>query len=225
MLALDRPEQPFAEVDLAAGAERRHRQPGPGVEADQAMPGVQEDAQGAAVAPGSDAAMDEALAAGRLARLVRLRIERPELLAGRRLERDHAVVRRAHVEHAVDHQRRVLERARKGAELLLGFLAGLPLPGHLELRDVLAGDAGQRRVLPAAGIAAVDRPLTRLLAGAQAGNRRGDRDRGRSDDHAGPRHPRATTTHGSPPGPASRCWRWRAGRTAPWSPGWSRSAG
>ena len=93
-----------------------------------------------AVAPRGDAAMHEARAVRRLAGLVRLRIVRPELAPGRRVERDDAVVRRAEIQRVADHERRRLElpRARGERRAVRGnrLLAGLPRPRDREPRDV-----------------------------------------------------------------------------------------
>jgi hypothetical protein len=131
---VDRPQQPLGQVDLAAVAERSHAFSGCGVERDQAIAAVDEDPQRVAVAPGGDAAMHEALPAGRLPIVVGLRVVLPQLAPGRGIERNNAVVRRADVEHAVDHQRRCLKRARERAQILEGLLAGFPLPRDLESR-------------------------------------------------------------------------------------------
>ncbi len=198
VLAVDWPQQVFGQIDLAVLAEARHRQAGLGIERNQAMAGVEEDAQGALVAPRRHAAMDEPLAAGRLTVVVGLRVEGPDLASGGRLEGNHAVVGRAHVEHAVDHERGVLERTGKRAQLLVRLLAGLPLPGHAQPRDVIAVDLRQRRVLPAAWIAAVDRPVAGRLLRSDPGRVR--RHEQRHDRGGSPGPHRCLSPSGRPPG-------------------------
>ena len=137
----------------------------------QPMAGVEEDPQRAAVAPRRHPAVDEPLAACRLAVVVGLGIERPQLAAGGRVEGGHPVVRRAHVEHAVNHERRVLERAGKRAELRERLLAGLPFPRHAQPRHVLARDRREGRVLAAARVTAVPGPVVAGLPRSDAGRR------------------------------------------------------
>jgi hypothetical protein len=176
VLLVDRPDQPFAQIGPAVIAERLHRQAGFRVEADQVVAAVHEDSQPVAIAPRGDAAVHEALPACRRAIFVGFRIVRPQLAARFGIERDDAVVRRAEIQHVVDHDRRVLERAGRRAELLQWRFAGFPRPRRLQPADVLAGDLRERRILHPALIVPVGWPfnqLRRLLAGAgqrQAGH-------------------------------------------------------
>jgi len=172
VLLLNRPHQVLADVDRAANAERFHRLPRLRVEADEVIAAVDEDAELVAVLPRGDAAMDESLPARHRPLFVGLRVVGPQLAPRFRVECDHAVVRRAQVDDVVDHDRRVLERARRRLELRQRLLAGLPFPGELEPRDVLLVDLRQRRVLHAALVAAVVRPLDRLRSALRRGDRR-----------------------------------------------------
>ena len=163
VLLVDRPDEPLAQVEHAV--RRRSvstRRAGGRVEADQVIAAVDEDAQLVAVggvAPRRDAAVHEAGAVGRLAVLVGLRIERPQLGAGLGVQRDDAVVRRAEVQHVVDHQRRRLEVAGARAERGRAPSRRRPFPRDAEPRDRRRVDVGQRRVLHPALIAAVERPV------------------------------------------------------------------
>ena len=159
---VDFPDEPLAQIEHAVRAEAVDEAAGRGVEADQVVAAVDEDAQlvaVGAVAPRGDAAMHEAGAVGRLAVFVRFRIERPQLGAGVGVQRDDAVVGRAQVEHVVDHQRRRLEVAGARAERLERLLARRPLPRDAEPRHGGRVDVGQRRVFHPALIAAVKRPV------------------------------------------------------------------
>ena len=76
--------------------------------------------------------MNEARAVWRLPVLERLGIVAPQLAAVARVERNDAVVRRAHIEHVIDHQRRVLERAGLRAEFRQRAFVRLPRPRDLQ---------------------------------------------------------------------------------------------
>src|SRR5205085_9043936 len=78
---VDLPHQPLADVDRAGIAEARDRLPGGGIERDQAISGIEENAQPAVlrIAPRRDAAVDVPGAVRRLAIFVGLRVERPQL--------------------------------------------------------------------------------------------------------------------------------------------------
>ena len=167
VLFVDLPDQPRAEIDDAVAAERVDDAASSRIETDQAVAAVDEDPERVAcrmVAPRCHAAVHEATAVGRLTVLVCFGIERPALRAGIGVQRDDAIVRRAEVQHVVDHQRRRLKFARTGAERRERLLARGPLPRDRETRDGGGVDVGQRRVLRAAGVAAVERPI--LFGGA-----------------------------------------------------------
>src|SRR5262249_35809892 len=174
---VDLPDEPLAQIDDAVGAEARYGTTGTGVEADQTVAAVDEDPQRVAVAgvaPGGDASVDEACPVRALASLVRLWMVGPQLAAGLGVERDHAVVRRTDVEHAVDHDRRRLKVTRARAELGERLLTGGPLPRHGEARVIRRVDVGQRRVFRSALIAPVERPVTfRRLARLRVRTREG----------------------------------------------------
>ena len=169
VLLLDRPDEPVADVDRAVAAEGIDRQAGLRVEAEEVIPAVHEDAQPVAVAPGGDAAMDETLPARRRAFFVGLGIEHPQLAACLRVERRYAVVRRAHVQHVIDHERRVLEGPWRRAELGHRHFPGLPFPGNRQAPNGFPADLGERRVLGSGLIPAIDRPLVRALLGRATG--------------------------------------------------------
>src|SRR5205823_13410553 len=109
----------FAQIDRPVRAETFDRLAGRGIQADQVIAAINKDAQlvaRRAVAPRGDAAVDEAGAVRRLAILVRFWIVAPQLGAGVGVRPDDAVIRRAEVEHVVDHDRRRLEIAGARAE-------------------------------------------------------------------------------------------------------------
>ena len=151
--------QPFPEIDGPLLAETRNRLSGPGVQRDETrVDGGDEDAALAAALPRGHAAARE-IAVARVAR--HLRIERPSLLPGHRVQRDDAPDRRAQVQRAVDVERRRLER-RRPAVLRLIRVAGAKRPGDLERRDVLAADGVEGREALAARVAPVGGPITNL---------------------------------------------------------------
>ena len=120
------------------------------------------------VVPDGDAAADEVGGRRKIGR--ELRIKRPFLPAGQRVERDHPVARRADQEPAVGQDRRVLEAhaLRAGARPL----AGVESPGGRETGHVVRGDLGCVRKAPTSRVAAVGRPF---LGGSD--RRRQQRDR------------------------------------------------
>src|SRR6185503_18253336 len=120
--------QAAGERDLAVVAERRHRLSCARVEREQTMTAVEEQAHLIAIAPDRGAAQLPAAARQYLTELVGGAIEPPPLLAGLRIERGDAVVRRRHVQRAVDHQRRRLELTRHRVVFLERRLPVLPLP-------------------------------------------------------------------------------------------------
>src|SRR5947207_6951597 len=135
------------------------------------MAAVQEDAQLAAVAPERRAAQLPSARRQELAELVGLSVKAPELFAGLGIKRRHAVVWRRHIEHAVDHERRAFEKARRGLVFLERCFPMLPLPGYLQPLHVPGVDVRQRRVLRAAGIAAVVEPFHLAAVAARAWSR------------------------------------------------------
>ena len=90
-----------------------------------------------------------------------LRIETPFFLAGLRIEREHAIERRGHEHGPTGHDRRRLEFAFGKPVAAVGNVAGVKLPGDLELGDIALVDLGERRIAAAAGIAPVRGPLNR----------------------------------------------------------------
>ena len=86
----------------------------------------------------------------------------PHQLAGLGVERDHRAARAGgRVEHALDHERRAFElELGTGAEVV-----GLEAPGHLELAEVAAVICVERRILAAAQVGGVHRPIAVLGAG------------------------------------------------------------
>ena len=138
-----------------------------------------------------------AAAGQHLPELVRLTVEAPQLLAGLGVERRDAVVRRRHVEHAVDHERRGLEVARHGAVLLDRRFPVLPFPRLLQAADVRQVDVGQRGVFRAALVAAVVPPFDlaglvlrpRREHGHRGGDDRSDYEQRACAHHAGKRRP------------------------------------
>jgi len=167
VLPVDVPDEALGEVDLAVPAEGRDGLTGLRVQRDEAVARVEEDADVVPVPPCGDSAVDEALSARRLAVLVGFRVVAPQLAPGLGLESGHLVVGCAHIEHAVDHQRRVLERAGPRAVLLEGNLVGRPLPRHAETAHVGGRDLVQRRVVGGSGVGGVDRPATAGRVGSR----------------------------------------------------------
>ena len=102
-----------------------------------------------AIAGDDHAAMPEPLRR----RPAAVRIEAPELFAGRGVEREHAQLGRRRVQHAVDHDRIRLHL--RIPELVVRLVR----PRHLQLADVLRRDLVQRRVVRVVGVAAVDGPV------------------------------------------------------------------
>ena len=92
-----------------------------------------------------------------------VRIERPFLLAGQRIQGDDAPERRADVQRPIDVQRRGLESGRLRMFRLVG-VAGAKGPGDFQARDVGAIDFFERRVALAAGISTVRRPVVFVRA-------------------------------------------------------------
>ena len=160
--ALDGPPEPLRQVDLAALAEVAHRLAGVGV--DRPEPGLvrrHQDPGLLAVRPVADAAVVVAQVR-RPAGAPVLRVEHPLLLAGLPVDRGHLSERGRGVERAADHQWRHLVRARLRHPVSvrgLGVVGRLPAPCHLEVGDVVPVDLLERRVLRAAVIAAVGRPV------------------------------------------------------------------
>ena len=132
----NRPRVAVGQRDHAVVAERGDRLAGLRVEAEQLVAGVQQHAQLVAVlrvAPERRRAMLES-GAGNPAELHGPAVEAPQLLAGLRVERRGVVVGRRDVEHAIDHQRLVLEPVGRRPVLLQRLLAVLPLPGNRQPR-------------------------------------------------------------------------------------------
>ncbi len=163
---VDFPDEALAQVGDAARAETLDGPARRRVEAEQAIAAVDENPQrtaGRAVSPGGHAAVHETGAVGRLAVFVRLGIERPPLSAGVGIQGDDPVVRRAEVQHVIDHQRRRLKIARPRAEFGEYLLARRPFPRDAQARDVRTVNVGQGRKLRAGLVAAVIRPIVRAM--------------------------------------------------------------
>ena len=159
-------------VDEALLAEVGIGLPGLEVDRDQQLAGGgEEDALLLAVGPVLDSPRIRVRGSRRL---VRLGVEHPELFAGRGVERRELPQRGHHVDPAADHERRAGEGARLVPHAVVG---GLPAPGHLELREVLAVDVRQRRVAAEGVVAAVMRPLDVGGAGLAEGDGRQRRGR------------------------------------------------
>ncbi len=156
-------DRAFLQIDHAALAERRDHRAVLGVQRDQAVAGgdVEDAVVALAVGPVRDAA------AGQLARRDRGAVAfavavRPDQLAGPAVERDHRAARAGGgVEHAFDRQRRAFElELGAGAEVV-----GLEAPRDFELIEVAAVDLIERRILGAAHVGGVVRPVAVLRAG------------------------------------------------------------
>jgi hypothetical protein len=139
---VDLPRQTFGEIDDTVSPEASHRATCSRVEADESVTAGQDDSQGAVlVAPRCHTAMNEAGAIGRLSILEWLGIVSPDRCATSWIERNDSVVRRADIEHVIDHQGRRLKGPWFGAELLQRRLLGAPCPcdaesGHIGPRDL-----------------------------------------------------------------------------------------
>src|SRR5690606_26379470 len=108
--------------------------------------------------PNRDAAIDLVAAGVAIDLAVALRIESPDLLACRRLDRVDAARRARRVEHAVDDDRRRLEAAAR---------AHLVFPCEAEPMHVVPIDLIERRVMALAEIASVRHPLLGLAVGVE----------------------------------------------------------
>ena len=82
--------------------------PRPGIDREQPVVAVHEDAPLAALAPGGDTAMVVVEVDARAVQ-VGLRIERPSFRARFRVQRNDTIERRAQVQHVVDHEGRRLK--------------------------------------------------------------------------------------------------------------------
>ena len=153
-------------------AELRVELAGLGIEREQPPVGRAVDdpplAAGLAVGPVGAAPVDAAGHRPVLERMVLERIELPELLAGRRVERHDAEIAGGDVHHAVDHDRRALDRLALAAL----ELAGVVRPGRLEPRHVLAVDLVEGGIPHAAGVVPHARPVDRSrgLSGGASGD-------------------------------------------------------
>ena len=145
------------QIDDAVRAERADRRAVLRVERDQAVAGrdVEDAFVAAAVGPVRDAAARQ-LPRRDAGALSLAQAVRPDQLAGLAVERDDRAPRAAGgVEHAVDRERRAFE-------LVLGTRAeavGLEAPRHFELAEVGGVDLIERRVLGAADVGGVVRPV------------------------------------------------------------------
>ena len=112
----------------AAVAERRIRLSGLRIQREEPMPAVQEEPHpAAAITPERGPAQLPSAAGQERTELLGLAVEPPLLLAGFGIDGGDVVVRRRHVQHAVDHERRALEEAGRRRRFPV-----LPLPGHLQ---------------------------------------------------------------------------------------------
>ena len=164
------------EIDLALVTERGNHTAGFGVECNQTPPRVDEDATLAPITPRRHATMHKPGPIARLAvHLPRLRIERPQFLTGRRIQRDHAIERGREIERVVDGEwcRLKISRACSFLSVARRNRRFVAAPGVRDdqLRDVAAIDIGQRRVLESPGIVAVRGPVNRLRARRRTSSR------------------------------------------------------
>ena len=190
------PRVAVGERHHALVAERDDGLAGRGVEAEELIARVEQHAQLVAVlrvTPKRRRAVLEP-GAGNAAERHGSTVETPQLPAGLRVERRGVVVGRRDVEHAVDHQRLVLEPVGRRPVLLERLLAVLPLPGDREPRDVLRRDVVGGRVLAARRIAAVGEPLH--LPGLASRRREDPYDEDRSRGSRSPFHDRPPHTQG-----------------------------
>ena len=130
-----------AQIDEAAAAELRHQPAALRIERDQPLLRRAEEARRRRRVAGP---------VGQAAARAAVGLELPELRAGRRIEREHAVLR-GHVHHAVDHQRRALEEP--------ALVAGVKRPRLLQRLHVAGVDLIERRVFRRAGILADLHPV------------------------------------------------------------------
>ncbi len=156
------------EVDDAVLAEARNRLAGLRVERDEAVAGgdVDDAIVTLAVGPVGESAARQLARRPARGALALVHAVGPLQLAGARLHRDHRAARAGRgIEHPLDHDGRAFE---------LGFgtrteVVGLQAPRHFELADVAAVDLIERRVLRAAEVRGVHRPLAVLGARHRAG--------------------------------------------------------
>ena len=175
--ALHRPPESYGQVDLASFAEAPDRFAGVGVDRPQVrLVRRHQDARLLAVRPVADPAVVVAEVRGPALPPV-LRVEHPLLLAGLPIDRGHLAERGRRVEHAADHERGHLVGARPEHPVPFdGFrvVRGIPTPDDLEIRDVVPVDLVERRVLRAAVVAAVGRPVAGVEAVLGPGRCRGE---------------------------------------------------
>ena len=181
---VDFPDEPLGQIDLAAVAKGSNRLARMSVERDQTPSGIDENTHGLAVGPHRDAAMTKTAAAREHAPLIGARIEAPELFSRFRIERRDLGVRSRDEQCPVHHHRCALEFARSDLGVPErdfrgwdGRIARLPGPGELELSDIVGADLRQARVLHAAGIASMGRPVW-------LGERRSRRQQQREREHS-----------------------------------------
>ena len=172
----DGPAQPLGGVDGPVGAEVGDGPPRPRVEGPQVgVAGRQEDARVAPVRPVGHPPRVVAGVGGSLA-LPAAGVEHPQGLARRGVDGRRLRQRRLDVEHAVGEHRRRLEGGGQGRQRRAvlgddGVVGRLPAPHLAEPPDVAAVDLLERRVLRAAMVAPVGRPLSRgraVLGGGRA---------------------------------------------------------
>ena len=151
-------------VGLAVGAEIGAQPARPRIDRDQ--PGVERtfnDPGRAGLISGQTGhrIIDHAPACGSVGdcRVRYLRIVAPALLARRRIERDHDVLRRAQIQR-IAHLERGVFGAVGVADLRRGRkVAGVDRPGATELADILGVDLRQRRIAARAISATISRPV------------------------------------------------------------------
>ena len=170
------------EVHGAAVAELAPGPAGRRIERDQArVAGGEIHGLGLAVRPPGEPAVEEAVVR-RASRVVAPRVVAPELPAGRGVDGGRLAERGAGVEDAVPHQRGRLEGhvVESGIGVRDRVVGGLPAPADRQIADVAGVDLAERRVLRAAGVAAVLVPFAAdgaVLRGRRRHCRRGEQDR------------------------------------------------
>ena len=152
MEAVDGPQELGGEVDLAAVPERGIGFPGDGIDRDEPPAAVQEDPPLAVtVLPQRDSPVHETRPVRHLSPLGDPGVVGPLDFAGVRVEGDDLVVGGADVHHPVTDDRGVLETARPHRVVrhrqpgpAERSLAGIPLPGELQVGHVLPIHLGER---------------------------------------------------------------------------------
>jgi len=167
-------DQVRAQVHPPVGAERRDLLARAPVECVQAIAVVEDHAITVTTTPMTDARQRGRAVVG---------IEAPQLLARRRVEREHVHLGRRGVQDAVDHDRIGLHL--RPVELVVRLVR----PGHFQARHVGRRDLAERRVVSVVGVAAVHGPVGGAGLGGEWRRQRQDARSQRGKEISASEHP------------------------------------